>query len=470
MLLLSYFLGDLMNITKKVCIYILVGLITVTGTFTSFYKGAYAFEYVGGALAFEEAIKWLLASVGIISAGGMTADYWENHSQEFEDYCAQQNITDTEVAEWQMKLCEGVLDKGSECWQAFKEWASTLTGSSSGGGSGADLTTVSGITSFLSDYFNIDLSINSNKLGNSTIYAFIVYTNDSPNYGIRFFTSNGSYSLNGNLSAYYVYKDGASFYGTKGYSYPNFNINNASSVINIDTSDGIISLAGSTDIYLYNVVNNVDGLNANYFDGSSDSDFISVQSDVTDLDVISSPIPDTDAQEVAIPMPGVSDSDNEASADAYDNIVDQVNDGTLDLDDAITQIQDTLKIIVYEEETEKIFPKPDNEEDQEDLDDKINQNKDNMGFTLGGLENVFPFCIPWDIYAFMSLLRAEPVPPKIELPFPNPLKPNEPWLVEVDFADWDDGMRIVRLAEDFLFIIGLAVLTRSLIGAGGGDG
>lgn len=203
---------------------------------------------------------------------------------------------------------------------------------------------------------------------------------------------------------------------------------------------------------------------------STDSDFISVQSDVTDLDIISSPIPDTDAQEVAIPMPGVSDSDNEASSDAYENLIDQVNDGTLDLDDAITQIQDILKIIVYEQETEKIFPKPDNDEDQEDLDDKINKNKDNMGFTLGGLETVFPFCIPWDIYAFMGLLRADPVPPKVELPFPNPLHPDDPWLVEVDFSDWDDGMRIVRLAEDFLFIIGLAVLTRSLIGAGGGDG
>lgn len=87
---------------------------------------------MGGALAFEEAIKWLLASVGIISAGGMTADYWEIHGQEFEDYCSQQNITDAEVADWQLKLCEGILDKGSECWQAFKDWASTLTGSSSG--------------------------------------------------------------------------------------------------------------------------------------------------------------------------------------------------------------------------------------------------------------------------------------------------------------------------------------------------
>lgn len=454
-----------MNITKKVCIYILVGLITITGTFTSFYKGAYAFEYVGGALAFEEAIKWLLASVGIISAGGMSADYWENHGQEFEDYCIQQNITDTEVANWQLKLCEGVLDKGSECWQAFKEWASTLTAGESSSDNTISGVTVSGIS--FNDFSFYDYSGVYQRSGyyiynvNNTkcvIYNYYIGGGSLSSTPWIVFSSSESSSFSGSYQNITI--DGKTVYYVSNYNTGYFNPSLSYTIQNPfndsvrGTNDSIIAWA-----MIYGSSSSV-----------VDSDFISVQPDVTDLDIISSPIPDTDAQEVAIPMPGVTDSDNEASAEAYDNIVDQVNDGTLELDDAITQVIDTLKIIVYEQETEKIFPKPENEEDQENLDDKINENKDNMGFTLGGLETVFPFCIPWDIYAFINLLRADPVPPKIELPFPNPLDPENPWTVEVDFSDWDDGMKIVRLAEDFLFIIGLAVLTRSLIGAGGGDG
>ena len=71
---------------------------------------------------FEEALKWTLAVLGITATAGMTDAYWEEYGDDFVDYATQNGATQTEVAEWQMKLCEGILDKGSQVWTKFKAW------------------------------------------------------------------------------------------------------------------------------------------------------------------------------------------------------------------------------------------------------------------------------------------------------------------------------------------------------------
>lgn len=79
------------------------------------------------------------------------------------------------------------------------------------------------------------------------------------------------------------------------------------------------------------------------------------------------------------------------------------------------------------------------------------------------LKDKFPFCIPFDIYDLISGLVAEREAPVITCPVD--VSGNT---VTVDLSEYDSIAELLRLLELILFIIGLAVATRSLIGASGG--
>lgn len=71
----------------------------------------------------------------------------------------------------------------------------------------------------------------------------------------------------------------------------------------------------------------------------------------------------------------------------------------------------------------------------------------------------FPFCIPFDIYDFLTLLMAEPEAPKFEWEI-DLLKTGEPYLMVVDLSEWDDVAQLLRRLELLVFIVGLAMVTR----------
>lgn len=78
-----------------------------------------------------------------------------------------------------------------------------------------------------------------------------------------------------------------------------------------------------------------------------------------------------------------------------------------------------------------------------------------------GLASVFPFCIPFDIYNFLSCLAADPVAPSISWRFYLPGLCDEQ--VEIDLAQFNTVAQIVRTMELLAFIVGLAFITRSRI-------
>lgn len=84
--------------------------------------------------------------------------------------------------------------------------------------------------------------------------------------------------------------------------------------------------------------------------------------------------------------------------------------------------------------------------------------------TTPDLKSVFPFCIPWDLYNLFHIFdtgenrRA----PHIEFTFPG-----TDWHIDVDLAQFDPVAALLRLLELIVFIAGLAVATRALIGATG---
>lgn len=75
------------------------------------------------------------------------------------------------------------------------------------------------------------------------------------------------------------------------------------------------------------------------------------------------------------------------------------------------------------------------------------------------LTSFFPFCLPFDIYAFFELLAAEPETPHLEFDIELPFM-QEPWHVVIDLSAWDSTALLARRLELLAFIIGLCVFTR----------
>lgn len=86
--------------------------------------------------------------------------------------------------------------------------------------------------------------------------------------------------------------------------------------------------------------------------------------------------------------------------------------------------------------------------------------------TTPDLTGIFPFCIPWDIYAIFEEFRAGRKAPYIEWTLESDLF-GFSYTFELDMSIFDDVAALLRLLELIAFIIGLAVATRKLIGAGG---
>lgn len=84
--------------------------------------------------------------------------------------------------------------------------------------------------------------------------------------------------------------------------------------------------------------------------------------------------------------------------------------------------------------------------------------QDVQDYRSPGLPDVFPFCIPFDIYAFFECLAADPVAPAFTWRFYVPGICDEEFTV--DLAPFNTVAQIVRTMELLAFIVGLALVTR----------
>lgn len=78
------------------------------------------------------------------------------------------------------------------------------------------------------------------------------------------------------------------------------------------------------------------------------------------------------------------------------------------------------------------------------------------------LTELFPFCIPFDIFDLLSALKADPVAPVFELELDLGVTKAP---ITVDLSGWSDLASIVRILEVGLFCLGLALGTKELIGS-----
>ena len=82
-------------------------------------------------------------------------------------------------------------------------------------------------------------------------------------------------------------------------------------------------------------------------------------------------------------------------------------------------------------------------------------------YRANGLTNVFPFCIPFDIYRFFSILVAEREAPHFDFTLNfGALGAHD---ISVDLAEWEQVATILRTIELLAFCVGLAFATSKVI-------
>nr|DAN96454.1 MAG TPA: hypothetical protein [Inoviridae sp.] len=77
------------------------------------------------------------------------------------------------------------------------------------------------------------------------------------------------------------------------------------------------------------------------------------------------------------------------------------------------------------------------------------------------LTNVFPFCIPYDVVKFFQVLNAEPQAPKWTFDLNNL---SEGYKLTIDMKDYDTIIIVFRYGMLGIFIIGLILITRYIVG------
>lgn len=129
--------------------------------------------------------------------------------------------------------------------------------------------------------------------------------------------------------------------------------------------------------------------------------------------------------------------------DALNNVATQLQDQTMTYEQYMEQIQ-----------TEGEATDPDPDPDNPEPDSELGQ------FTLD-LKKFFPFCIPFDLYDFLTCLAADPVAPVINWQIPVP--GGDAYSLSLDLSPFDSVAQLLRRLELLLFCVGLAIKTRDLI-------
>lgn len=152
--------------------------------------------------------------------------------------------------------------------------------------------------------------------------------------------------------------------------------------------------------------------------------------------------------------------------DNFTKYYDSVIDGTLGIDDVISKnksyVKDKDKPIEDAKTIPDDIPYPVAVPDEETI--KKSQNiKNNKS-----LITLFPFCIPYDVYYTFTLFCAEPKPLKIDFYLMMPEVDGHGFKIvqnkyTLDFSIFQTASTVLTYLMDILFVLSLALITRSLI-------
>ena len=200
---------------------------------------------------------------------------------------------------------------------------------------------------------------------------------------------------------------------------------------------------------------------------SEDSDTLSSSSyDVTVLDR-------DENEEIYLPTPFdvVKTGNGDLAADIAGTMIDVSDVQDIPTDEVIDlDVTETGVAAREQEDTDALDKAKDNaqtrqeEEAKPDVKDDVNSKDDDLDKYKIKVTDIFPFCIPFDIYRFFSCLAADPVAPKFTIPVITENSFGIPeYSIEIDFAMFDTVAAILRKMELLGFCVGLAFATNKLI-------
>lgn len=438
------------------------------------YQEVQALEWVAPVVGFETALKFLLGIIGVKIASdiGSEMDYhWNDYVSDCQTFQQNQGNSAVAVSKWWNDIIDGTLDQTSACWTSFKEWVNAKLHPASANDGTLDNKSIKEIIEMTGNSIS-DYGLDSNFSVVNTIVSptCITYSPSNANKSLIIYVSDGT----------------ATFTEKDGFLKVSFSSTCTRYMFYVGSSYGVDTLPKNVSVnlafinsitypfYMYGYITGFDSVTVTPWSeltgGTAESEFESATSvPATDIDLTTENTTDTAIPDT-IPLPWENaGAEDTAISDTYDDLAEQVNEGVLSIEGFMEGLQELLGVMAIDTTNDEILPhKKDDDGNNETLDDKASENTSNYGFTLAGLEKVFPFCIPWDIYAFVTILVAEPVAPVIEYPILNPAtRENE--IIRIDFENWRPIVTLFRYIFDFLLIIGLLLLARSLAGAGGDD-
>lgn len=448
------------------------------GNISGCYLEVQAFEWTAPEtfLPFDGALPYLMGLLGVFPKDKSTF----NPEQWKDDYIADLESQGFDVSEksdfgeWVENISKGALDQSSVYWEKFKEWLTKqLTATSGDSVVSGELSAIVNSIPNLSNINYSPSSISSDVIESSFGYYYVDRSSGQIEINIWSNQNLNDISFTKTSTGFKVYYDYSNF----AVNYRKaFNINRLekdtrySSLVNNTSISYNSSVTDNCDCYFFGVPAEMlqDFSNFHVWNimSSNPSQDIFVSLDPSIIDslslALSSAISDAIPGVIPLPWDNVGANEDELE-DEYDAILEGIQAGSLDIPDAMEKLQDLLGLLTVSD-TGKIYPENPDKPD-ETLQDKAEENQANGGFVLSGLEKVFPFCIPFDLYAFMTLLVAEPVAPVINWPIYNPISGNNE-IITIDFSTWQSVVVLFRYIFDFLFIIGLLLMARALIGGG----
>ncbi len=451
----------------------------------------------GGAatVGIEVAFPYLLAITGVVAAG--TAIYqnrdklkewgstqfskfkkWVNEKKDEFGWWADSALAGVNMAAWGDKLSSGTLDKSDPTWTAYKDWLKDDVYESSGSagdglfngyptigfGENLTLTDADGKRATTLALTDSNSVIVMYKYTYNDNYRFLVMpvsaTESTYQVGEKIHYISNPFDVNGKT---YYYGGPECPYG---YNSTPMGICNYMG----DTGRGkdltwseVLGIAASwldagavpgteTKEKEYTVVGGLAGVGdgAGVIEGDWDVVGVGEAEDEKETK-----LPWVDDGSIEGVIGGVTTGEN-TWTDVLDKVgvgvVDKTSEGDMVIDDGGT----TTKEWVY-------APAKDTVPDITIPDTNTGEvSKELSNYTFAGLEKIFPFCLPFDVIDFIKVLEAPPQAPHFKYAFPYPtLSGMQTYEMDIDLSPFDSVAELLRDMECILFIVGLALVTRS---------
>lgn len=461
---------------KKMIIVSLLSLCIMTNTV---YSDVHAASVVigGVVLTAGEAFALLMATLGISATVSVTyqnreaLQAWGN--KQLDSFCSWMAETDDivwsaqqDVEQWALTVIDGGLSTGSDMWKKFKQWAKSLYIRNSSGDYNPteNAYLLESVSQIVGVPFYVGLPPSSCTVYYPTAYndlmskydSYVIVTKDTGTRGFRIaevFAGISQIKVSSNRGVYISYSAGCQ--------------PSVSDVITgsagLGTSNGYWQESYTGVFVSSNLVFEFDasfGLNPVYTGDnlpSEEKEYVLNPTVANALETADNP-DDIDIIGIGSQVGAQTYPLNLPSAEALPNTLSDLATGALTLEEFNKALGLALANL---SSSTLITEDPNDEKPISDVTTEVPVDMQN--FIVDGLAELFPFCLPFDFIDFINVLCAEPQAPKIDFPirYPTGISSWNTYMIEVDLSVFDGVAEIMRDVECLLFIIGLALITRS---------